>query len=62
VVEAEGGRKVYDDLVSLRVQSEALFQQVGDGGKRANIVAAARKQFDAANYLDSTRFLLSLTK
>jgi len=62
VSEAEGGRKVYDDLVSLRAQSEALLAKAGDGGNNADVLAAAKKQFAALNFLDSTRMLLSFVK
>jgi ABC-type nitrate/sulfonate/bicarbonate transport system substrate-binding protein len=53
-------RKVYNDLKRYKSKSEILFDRIGSGAKHADVVARARKQFNARNYLDSYRFLSSI--
>lgn len=56
VAEIDGASKVWRDLVDYRRRADELFDKVGDDP----MVAKARAQYDARNYLDAYRFLASL--
>jgi ABC-type nitrate/sulfonate/bicarbonate transport system substrate-binding protein len=58
VEEIEGSKKVWQDLMRYRTKADELFKTHSDGDKE--VLAAARKQYDARNYLDAYRFLASL--
>lgn len=58
--EIQGSEQVYNDLIQLKAQADELFDEVGDGGENADIVEAAREQYDNFNYLDAVRFLRSI--
>jgi ABC-type nitrate/sulfonate/bicarbonate transport system substrate-binding protein len=54
--EVEGAKRVWDDLNRYKRESDKLFRDE-DVQSNTDLVARARKQYDALNYLDSYRFL-----
>jgi ABC-type nitrate/sulfonate/bicarbonate transport system substrate-binding protein len=60
VGEVDASRRVWEDLKRYRAESDRLFRALG--GTRPDVVAKARKHYDARNYLDSYRFLAAASK